>query len=93
MIKEIKRHVLKLFLIVIISLATLPIANAGTQNINQENVEMADAFREEGKIYVLTAIILIILFGFFGYAFMIDRKISRVEKILRIKSSTIGGGK
>ncbi|MEQ8244433.1 CcmD family protein [Fulvivirga sp.] len=44
------------------------------------DVEMADALREDGKIYVLTGIILIILAGTIAYLVTIDRKVSRLEK-------------
>ncbi|MTI38578.1 CcmD family protein [Fulvivirga lutimaris] len=44
------------------------------------DVEMADALREDGKIYVLTGIILIILAGTITYLVTIDRKVSRLEK-------------
>lgn len=50
------------------------------QNEAEDKVEMADAFRKEGKIYVLTAIILIIFFGFLGYMAKIDKKIGKLEK-------------
>lgn len=51
----------------------------------QQKVEMADAFRAEGKIYVVLTMILIILFGFIAYLVLIDRKISRLEKRLTDK--------
>ncbi len=44
-----------------------------------QQVEMADTMRSEGKIYVLVAIILIILFGLMAYLFLLDRKITRLE--------------
>lgn len=43
-------------------------------------VPMADKFRQEGKIYVLTGIIMIILLGTLAYLVVIDRKISKIEK-------------
>jgi len=46
---------------------------------NQE-VEMADTFRSEGKIYVVVAILSIIMIGLLGYTTSIDRKITRLEK-------------
>ena len=46
----------------------------------QEQVEMADAMRSEGKIYAVVAIMLIIFFGLIGYLVMLDRKVSKVEK-------------
>jgi len=44
------------------------------------DIEMADAFRAEGKIYVVVAIIGVILIGLLIYLIMLDRKISRLEK-------------
>ena len=49
----------------------------------QDQIEMADAMRSEGKIYVVVAILLVILFGLIGYLILLDRKISKVEKRLK----------
>lgn len=46
----------------------------------QDKVEMADAMRSNGKIYVVVAVCITILIGLFIYVFMVDRKISRFEK-------------
>lgn len=43
-------------------------------------VEMADAFRGDGKIYVVVAVLIIILIGVFIYLIRLDRKVSRLEK-------------
>tara|TARA_Y100001958_G_C21080552_1_gene437034 strand:+ start:709 stop:897 length:189 start_codon:yes stop_codon:yes gene_type:complete len=43
-------------------------------------VEMADAFRSEGKIYVVVLVALIILVGIFFYLFRIERKIKDINK-------------
>ena len=45
-----------------------------------QNVEMADTMRSNGKIYVVVSVCLTILIGLFIYVFMLDKKISRVEK-------------
>jgi len=45
-------------------------------------VEMADTMRANGKIYVVVGIILIILAGLILYLFLMDRKLSRIEKEL-----------
>ena len=45
-----------------------------------QDVEMADSFRSEGKIYVVVAIVLIVLLGLFAYLFLLDKKITRLEK-------------
>ena len=46
----------------------------------QDNVQMADGMRSNGKIYVVVAVCLTILIGLFIYVFLLDRKISRFEK-------------
>ncbi|TKB99350.1 CcmD family protein [Pedobacter cryotolerans] len=46
----------------------------------ENNVEMADAMRSDGKIYVVVAVILIILFGLLFYLFALDRRLKMLEK-------------
>ena len=43
-------------------------------------VQMADGLRSNGKIYVVVAVLLTVLFGLFLYLFRLDRKISKLEK-------------
>lgn len=45
-----------------------------------QEVEMADKFREDGKIYVVITVFAIILTGLFVYVFLLDRKIGKLEK-------------
>ena len=45
-----------------------------------EQVDMADAMRSNGKIYIVVAVCLTILIGLFIYVYSIDRKISKIEK-------------
>lgn len=47
-----------------------------------QNVEMADEFRKDGKIYVVVMIIMIVLLGLIAYTFRIDHKITKLEKRL-----------
>ena len=42
--------------------------------------EMADLMRSNGKIYVVIAVMLTILFGLILYLVRLDKKISRLEK-------------
>jgi CcmD family protein len=42
---------------------------------------------DEGKMYVVVGVLLIILIGLFVYVFSIDRKLSRMEKKLRHKNT------
>lgn len=54
-----------------------------TQNdYANQDVEMADKFREDGKIYVVVAVILTVLSGMFLYLFMLDKKLTNLEKLL-----------
>ena len=45
-----------------------------------QDVEMADSMRSNGKIYVVVAVCLTILIGLFIYVFIVDKKVSRLEK-------------
>jgi hypothetical protein len=42
--------------------------------------EMADLMRSNGRIYVVIAVILLILFGLILYLVRLDRKIRKMEK-------------
>jgi NADH:ubiquinone oxidoreductase subunit 6 (subunit J) len=46
----------------------------------QNKEELNDIMRSNGKIYVVVAVCLTILIGLFIYVFLIDRKISKIEK-------------
>ena len=51
----------------------------------QNNVEMADNLRAEGKIYVVVTIILIVLAGLIFYLFLLDKKVKKLEKLVSDK--------
>ena len=51
----------------------------------QEQVEMADGLRADGKIYVVVAVLVTILLGIILFLIMIDRKVSDIEKKLNKK--------
>jgi uncharacterized membrane protein len=52
-----------------------------TTVLAQDNKQYtADVMRSNGKIYVVVAVCLIILFGLIAYLVRIDRKISKLEK-------------
>jgi hypothetical protein len=48
----------------------------------QNQAEMADGFRAEGKIYVVVAIVLIVLAGLIFYLFLMDKKVKKLEKLV-----------
>ncbi|MDN3547182.1 CcmD family protein [Mucilaginibacter aquaedulcis] len=45
-----------------------------------QRVEMADALRSSGKIYVVVVTIAIIFVGLAIYLFSIDRRLKKIEK-------------
>jgi len=50
------------------------------QNVTNGGVEMADRLKQDGKIYVVIGVVLIILIGLLVYLVSIDRKVSKIEK-------------
>lgn len=70
------------FLTLLCSVALLGTAQITSQESDYTNtgVEMADAFRADGKIYVVIAIVLIIFAGLIMYTVSIDRKLKKLEK-------------
>ena len=47
---------------------------------DSSNDSMASLMRSNGKIYVVVAVVLTILFGLIAYLIRLDRKISKLEK-------------
>lgn len=47
-----------------------------------DEIEMADLMRSEGKIYVVVAVVVTILAGLILYLFITERKLKRLEKEL-----------
>ncbi|MFO7256990.1 MAG: CcmD family protein [Bacteroidota bacterium] len=62
------------YLLTLIGLLIATVASA------QKDVEMADVMRSNGKIYVVVGIILIVHAGLLVYLFMVDRKVTKLEK-------------
>jgi len=50
---------------------------------DQTNVEMADTLRQDGKIYVVVAVLVTVLGGILIYLVSLDRKVSKLEKQLK----------
>nr|WKN39489.1 hypothetical protein K4G66_12380 [Tunicatimonas sp. TK19036] len=63
---------------------TLSLAQSNATGTSE--VEMADAFRQDGKIYIVVAVILVIFSGLVIYAIRIDQKVSKLEKELQHES-------
>lgn len=56
------------------------------QDYANQQVEMADRFRADGKIYVVVGIIGLILGGLILYALAIDRKVGKLEELAEKES-------
>lgn len=53
------------------------------EDYQNSKIEMADLMRSEGKIYVLVGIIGIIFGGILVYIIHTDRKVAKLEKLLK----------
>ena len=47
---------------------------------NAQDVEMADTFREDGKIYVVVGVVLLVLAGLIVYMIKVENRIKKLEK-------------
>ena len=71
-----KFHIIGLFALMMIM----------SHNILYAQVEMANRFRSEGKIYVVILIFLVILAGFFILLFRVDKRSKNLEKTISNKN-------
>lgn len=56
------------------------------QDYANQQVEMADRFRADGKIYVVVGIVGLVLGGLLLYAVAIDRKVGKLEQLVEKES-------
>ena len=75
--KTLKKYTLSLMAVLWLALGIPAFAQ------NPTEVEMADQLRADGKIYVVVAVVAVILIGLFIFLFLLDRKMSRLEKELK----------
>ena len=48
--------------------------------VNAQEIEMADDFRGEGKIYVVVAVVLSLIVGIFIQLIRLEKKVKKLEK-------------
>ena len=65
----------RIFLVLTMMMVSV-ISQAQTAVANEPN----DSMHSNGRIYVVVAVVLTILLGMFVYLFMLDKKISQMEK-------------
>ena len=68
----------------LLSIVLLP---APLASYAQNQVEMADGMRADGKIYVVVGIILIVLTGLVVYLVLLDRKVKKLQDLVDRKNS------
>lgn len=61
----------------------LPALQVVAQVAAPDEPEMADALRQNGKIYVVVAVIAAVLAGLLFFLISLDRKLTRLEKEVR----------
>ncbi len=75
-----KKYLFILLMGLSLSLAAQDKIPVTEEDYGNSRVEMADAMRAEGKIYVVVAVLVTIFAGVILYAVRIDQKVSRLEK-------------
>jgi CcmD family protein len=66
---------MKAFLLLLVSFTI-----SFTARAQASDIEMADQFRADGKIYVVIAVVGVVLIGLFAYLFRLERKVTELEK-------------
>ncbi|UOQ54656.1 CcmD family protein [Hymenobacter cellulosivorans] len=62
----------------------LPVFHAAAQSATgADSPEMADTLRQNGKIYVVVAVITVVLAGLLAFLVSLDRKVGRLERELK----------
>jgi len=80
-IKGVKKIIIILGLLISMNLWGQQKIKISEGDYNNKSVEMADKFREDGKIYVVVGVLAIILTGMILYIFFIDRRLQQMEKL------------
>jgi hypothetical protein len=76
------KKICTLILLLFCQALTLPLL--AQDNAGAQQVEMADRFRADGKIYVVIFVLGTILLGLILYVARLDRKITKLEKDIKI---------
>lgn len=72
------------FISIILTFA-LFIVNLQAQNTNND-IEMADMMRSNGKIYVVVTVLVVMFTTLAAYLFSIDRRIKKIERDKELKN-------
>jgi tRNA(Phe) wybutosine-synthesizing methylase Tyw3 len=72
-----KRVLFRIILFFLTALYMVPVAYASVASGG--SVEMADALRSSGKIYVVVVVVAVVFAGLMAYLWRIDKKVSKLE--------------
>lgn len=78
-----KRFQTKFNLLLLCLMTTMSSTAQESAEMKRPEVEMADVFYQDGKIYVVIGVLVIIFVGLFLYLFMTDKRLKKVEKELK----------
>jgi CcmD family protein len=68
------------FFLASLSFFTVGMAQTTVNSNNAFDAKAIDALKQDGKIYIVIAVIVIILLGLFFYLWRIDKKLTQLEK-------------
>jgi CcmD family protein len=72
----------KLFFLCLLFFSLTGSAQTTKPGSAEAQIEMADGFRADGKIYIVVTVVLLVLLGIFIYLFMLEKKLAKIEKEL-----------
>lgn len=75
-----RKYFLVLLMICSLNLVAQNKVQVEEEDYQNTRVEMADAMRADGKIYVVVAVLVVMFAGLLAYAIRIDQKLGRLEK-------------
>jgi len=70
---------IKRFFAFVLLCVCLPVLTQAQQMVMSDEPQMADTFREDGKIYVVITVIALIFLSLAGFLVYIERKLKRIE--------------
>lgn len=80
-----RKYFLVLLMICSLNLVAQDKVKVEEADYQNNRIEMADAMRAEGKIYVVVAVLVVMFSGLLAYAIRIDQKLGRLEREITSK--------
>ena len=74
-----KKLIASLVLLFVLTFSLLAQENTAAPQSKTEEVEMADKFRADGKIFVVVSVVAILFAGVLVYLISLDRRVKKME--------------